>query len=205
LLAGDTGSVRAAINHGNGNDLLIWGAQLEAGAFATSYIPTIASTVTRSADIATITGSLFSQWYRQDEGTFVWSYSRIAPPNGGRVFASGVGGSNSYGIWVNTATGSQDQITVRDISGDAVAGALFTVNPNSENKGAVAYKVNDFAWASNGAAPATDNTGVVPSLSDQLRFGRAINTDASYINGHIRSIRYVPVRAADFQLQQVTT
>jgi hypothetical protein len=26
----------------------------------------------------------------------------------------------------------------------------------------------------------------------------------NYLNGHIRSIRYVPVRAADFQLQALT-
>jgi hypothetical protein len=37
-----------------------------------------------------------------------------------------------------------------------------------------------------------------------LRLGRAINADSSYLNGHIRAIRYVPVRAADFQLQALT-
>jgi hypothetical protein len=38
----------------------VWGAQVEAGSsFATSYIPTLASTVTRSDDIATIQGNNF--------------------------------------------------------------------------------------------------------------------------------------------------
>jgi len=46
-----------------------WGAQLEAGAFPTSYIATTSAATTRSADVASITGSNFSSWYRQDEGT----------------------------------------------------------------------------------------------------------------------------------------
>ena len=49
----------------------VWGAQLEAGAFPTSYIPTVASTRTRAADNASITGKNFSEWYRQDEGTLM--------------------------------------------------------------------------------------------------------------------------------------
>lgn len=180
------------------------GAQLEAGAFATSYIPTVASQVTRSADLASITGSLFSQWYRQDEGTFVYAYQRLLGYTGGRIFASGVGGSNSYGIWVNTATGTQDALTVRDISGDAVSGVLFSVNTTAINKGAVTYKVNDFAWSTNGGTAATDTSGVVPSLSDQLRIGRAINTDGANLNGHIQNITYYPTRLTNDQLQAIT-
>lgn len=45
--------------------IFVWGAQSEAGSFATSYIPTVASSVTRSADIASMTGSNFSSWFNQ--------------------------------------------------------------------------------------------------------------------------------------------
>ena len=44
-------------------------AQLEAGAFRTSYIATTGATATRSADVASITGSNFSSWFRSEAGT----------------------------------------------------------------------------------------------------------------------------------------
>jgi hypothetical protein len=55
---------------GTNRQIYAWGAQVEAGAFATSYIPTVASQVTRSADSAVMTGTNFSSWYNASEGTF---------------------------------------------------------------------------------------------------------------------------------------
>ena len=53
---------------GNGTSgLFIWGAQLEAGSNATSYIPTVASSVTRNADVISKTG--ISSLIGQTEGT----------------------------------------------------------------------------------------------------------------------------------------
>jgi len=55
---------------GNGTSgLFFWGAQLEAGAFPTSYIPTTTATATRAADVASITGTAFSSFYNQTQGT----------------------------------------------------------------------------------------------------------------------------------------
>lgn len=41
----------------NGSGIFAWGVQIEQASFATSYIPTVASSVTRAADLAQLTGS----------------------------------------------------------------------------------------------------------------------------------------------------
>lgn len=54
----------------SGDEIEIFGAQLEAAAFPTSYIPTEASAVTRNADVASVTGTNFSDFFNDTAGTF---------------------------------------------------------------------------------------------------------------------------------------
>ena len=53
--------------------IYVWGAQAEAGAFPTSYIPTAGATATRSADIASIPTSAFG--YNQRAGSVVVDFT----------------------------------------------------------------------------------------------------------------------------------
>jgi hypothetical protein len=174
----------------------IWGAQLEAGAFATSYIPTIASTVTRSADVATITGSLFSQWYNQQTGSFIAEWAINNANSTGRYIVKAFSPSvaQGYGLWLNS----------NSIDTRAWIGATSITAGNASlsitNRAAFGYQAANNAASVNGAvAVASSATG--PTDATYLEIGSA---GASYFNGWLRSIRYVPVRAADFQLQALT-
>ena len=179
---------------------LFWGAQLEAGSFATSYIQNVdsAAGVQRLADVASVGVSQFP--YSSSEGTLVWNYSSFGRATaGGRIVSMGVGGSNTYQISPIVVNATQDQIFVTDVSGTAINGTTYTSN-QAVNKGGIAYKANDFAVASNGTVAITASSGAVPSQTDQLRLGRAINQDAAFLNGHIRQITYLPRRLSNAEI-----
>jgi hypothetical protein len=181
-----------------GQGIFVWGAQREAGAFATSYIPTIASTATRSADVATITGSLFSQWWNNPTGTLIVDYQQQAAVSGDVAMTSdGTPLTNSLGIY-GSSTNDVGWCRTGGVNQALISIAATITNPH---KAAFAYATNDFALSSIGGAVSTDTSGTIPTIN-QIRFGVQISGGQAM---WLRSFRYVPVRAADFQLQQVTT
>jgi hypothetical protein len=60
-----------------GSGIFAWGAQLEAGSFPTSYIPTTTSALARSADVCSITGADFDSFYNNNQGTFLTDAAAI--------------------------------------------------------------------------------------------------------------------------------
>ena len=183
----------------------IYGAQLEIGTFGTSYIPTVASQVTRSPDIATMTGTNFSSWFNPSEGTLVASYE--ASPN---LFATYVAASNGV-VGQNSVHFDNDSGgTMRAVyySG-SVAQATLSLGAygaaGTVNTVASAYAVNDFAASRNGGAVVTDTSGALPVSLTQLNIGAdPSGVAANVTNTHIRSIRYYNKRLYDTQLQTLS-
>jgi hypothetical protein len=176
--------------------------QLEQGAFATSVIPTTTATVTRSADVASITGSAFSSWYRQDEGTVFVNATVPQPSAGNRriVFATDGTSNNRVGVLFNASNNPQMLVS----SGGTIVASdsIATVTASGRVAIAAGYKANDFGVAANGSSPTLDTAGSVPSAVDRLSIGSQDANDR--INGTIRRLTYWPTRLPNSTLQAIT-
>lgn len=194
--------------------LQVWGAQVEATTAnypgPTSYIPTAGSTVTRAADVASMTGANFSSWYNQSAGTFV---VQMTPPGDydqyGTVFyASDGSGSNvNYLTKVNSA-GNAAGKRWQGVTFVGGAAQAFPTTPSDgaavPTKIAYGYQLNDFAMAKDGSLIATDTSGTVPSTVNRLDIGQN-NGSATWFNGHIASIKFYPIRPPNTTLQALTS
>lgn len=203
LPAGAT--VQAAFAGDGTSGAFLWGAQLEAGAFASSYIPTVASQVTRAADQAVIQATAFTPWYNATEGTLVCEYDTIlATDSAVKNIATISDGTATNRITAYVSATSGLPFMIVTDGGATQASAANTIIPNNTiTKTAAAYKTNDFAVVTNGGAAATDVSGTVPSAVNRLFIGGSA-TGAGPINGHIRSIRYYSSRLANATLQSLT-
>jgi hypothetical protein len=203
VTAKSTDATTTIVNYAaaSGNEFLVWGAQLEAGAFPTSYIPTTAATVTRSADVASISGSNFSAWYRQDQGSLFVSASAPQPSSGNRriAFATDGTGNNRVGILFNSTNNPQ---LLSSASGTITASIPSSVTATGFVQSAAGYALDDFAYAASGLLAGTDTSGAVPSTVDRLSIGSQDSVDR--INGTIRRLTYWPTRLPNSTLQSIT-
>ena len=174
----------------------LWGAQLEAGAFATSYIPTVASQVTRSADVATMTGTNFSSWYNQSEGTFVTNLQAV----NSRLLSANDGTGSNRLLAVNRASATLFSASITDATVAQASLTSTVADTSAVNSVSLAYKENDFAFCANGGVVSTDNAGTVPTVN-QLQIGRETTFAGT---GHIRQIAYYNTRLTNTELETLT-
>jgi hypothetical protein len=194
-----------SVHAGNGtNGIFVWGAQLEAGAFPTSYIPTTTATVTRAADVASITGSNFSSWYNQTEGTMFAEYQQYAI-GGTAVNFSDNTGSNFINIFTSSVANSRSSANVFTSgtnNGRLDNGGTFVAN--SSIRSAYGLSAGSRSLSAQGnTVSASATPGTLPTVN---RANIGVNQDAlsNWNNGTIKRLTYWPVRLANTTLQQIT-
>jgi hypothetical protein len=179
--------------------IYLWGAQLEAGAFPTSYIPTITATVTRSADVASISGTNFSSWYRQDEGT-VFTEGSSAWASGNFVGSSD--NTNNNRIFIGVASGPASRLLITT-SGSTAAAVTVPYTLNTSLRGAGGYKENSSQFAANGVLGTEDTNCTIPTVN-RLSIGSNTTSSDFFLNGTIRRLAYFPQRLSNSTLQEIT-
>jgi len=178
-----------------------WGAQLEEGAFPTSYIPTSGSTATRAADVASIPTSAFG--YNASEGTVVVECTTLYPSNASNGFMwyatdgtpsnrieFGQGGSGAAYPRINGRL-YKDTTTTQTF----LCQTTWETDGNTFEKVGLAYKDGSSILDTTTAALPSLGTGNIPQNISNVQFMH---------RGHIKSIKYYPRRLSDAQLQELT-
>jgi len=187
----------------NTSGVCVWGAQLEAGAFATSYIPTEATTVTRNADVATMTGTNFTDWYNANEGTVLASWDAAVQTPTKDAFTISDETSSNIVYNRSRSDGADFAIVSGGSTGMFRAVAVARTNTTLMNC-AVAYKLNDSNTAINATAQTADTSVTPPVSPTTLTIGNLYTGQAQYIGGHIAKIFYYPQRLTDAELAAFT-
>ena len=187
---------------GNGvNGMYCYGAQVEAGAFATSYIPTTTGTAVRSADVCSITGADFSGFYNQAEGAFSCVSTKLSTNlNSFIVHASDGTFNNAIDMRYNTAT---QACSIMNVSNVTQFSLVSTISESALVKQSVGYKINDCAYSANSSSVITDTLAEIPA-TNRMVIGNAAASGSYYLNGTVSSIRYYKKRLPNAKLQALT-
>jgi hypothetical protein len=163
-------------------------AQLEAGAFATSYIPTTTTALTRNADVATMTGTNFSDWFNATEGTFAVSVIPASIAQNPYVFAAEQDSNN----FLQSIAGSA--LHFRSFVGGTPVVNLDAGTFASGVSGTIvaSYKLNDFAAAIDAETPATTASGTLPTPT------------TLYLGATSTAVRSVHLQKFNFYSQRLT-
>jgi hypothetical protein len=189
-----------------------WGAQLETGSVATSYIPTTAGTGSRSADAISVTGAV-SGSIGQTAGTAYLEIVAVSGTNSGRVLSlteSGAPTNNRIAFTID-ASNHRLEVIVRSsgsITNGSIGSSAATLLVNGVNKIAYAY---DGVAGSNALAI---NGSVVATNSQTLAFTQALSrvnvaileSDLTVAtNQRIRAVALYTTRLTNAELATLTT
>lgn len=183
--------------------LYVWGAQLETGSGASSYIPTGTSSVQRASEVMYMDGTNFSAWWPsgQSEYSVYFAGDITRTPATTQVMwlartGSGGTGTSLASHFVTTANSIRANNTINDLN----SGLTATVG--TRFRSAFAVKSGDSAlYVNNGSTTASvtaSDTGLATTAA-QIVFNP--NSD---VFQHIAALKFWPTRLPNATLQSLT-
>jgi hypothetical protein len=182
----------------SGEAVAAWGAQMEVGAFATSYIRTTTTAVTRNADVATITGTNFSNFWRAGKGSALVR-ARPSTVSGIRplIQFDDATADNIIALRGNT---TNPELYIKATTDQAQIDA-GTIAANTNYRLAGAWAENNCAASANSGTPVLDGSATIPVVT-QARLG---SDGTNYLNGHLESVDYYNERVLNAGLQVISS
>ena len=176
--------------------------QLEKNKYATSYIPTIGSAVTRNADVCNNAGN--ANTFNDSEGVIYWE-GKLLYQNQIQFLANLCDGTQSNFVWLHTASNGTLQASI--YSGGVSTGAInvLLIDLTSDyNKIAVKYKTNELKLFLNGSLVGTDTSVTMPIGLNELTFERG-DSNIYHLNGKVKDVRVYNTALSDAELIELTS
>jgi hypothetical protein len=187
---------------GNGtNSIFAWGFQLEQASYATSYIPTLGTSVTRVADAATKSGigSLIGTEFT----LFFDGFDTVGGASTRYMALKGTGGTYANALIIESNSSNQVAVYLGNNSSSAVFNAISGALTNGQRmKFAIACKNSDIAFYLNGSLVASQSSGTIPTMTD-LYLGSYVD----YIDNYclVNQAIIFENRLTNAQLAELTT
>lgn len=180
--------------------LILWGAQLEAGSYSTSYIPTVASAVTRNADVISKTG--ISSLIGQTEGTLFWE-GYLNPTQTGQLV--GIEKNGTDVIRIQKANASSLILAEIYVNGTDYIYRTFT-SVVGKNKIALVYKSGATKIYLNGSLIITDTTTYTFSGAlNMISINSLWNSSSDNTKSEFNSIQIYKTALSDTEAINLTT
>ena len=187
-----------------GEEVYVWGAQLEAGSYATSYIPNHGESggVTRAADI--VSGKEDSSLYNDNEGVLFVEFSALSDTRDNEFRFLISDGTNSERLQIGLQTSGNLYASV--ITGNSASASFsYTLpNPTQNHKIALKYKVNDCVLFVDGVERGTDTSATMPSGLDVFDFYRT-SVNNNYVEANVKKVIFFNEALSDSELATLTT
>lgn len=181
--------------------IYVWGAQLEQGSFATSYIPTTTAQVTRAADQASLES--LAGVSTDGAGTYYFEFERNEKETC-TVFAANNGGFGDR-VFLSFVSPTNLRLTVINSAGTVVSlNNTIPHIPGSKVRVAFCLSDNDYAMSVNGGAAKIDTVGAMPDITRFVFGSESVTSFTNHMNsGVLRAIHW-PTRLSDTTLQELT-
>ena len=180
------------ISSNDATSCLIYGAQAEAGSYATSYIPTTSTAVTRVADIASKSG--ISSLIGQTEGTLFVEFTPTSDLNADVISLVATTALDNA-VSIGCGSGLIYGVVYTDPN-YRFSPAIAQTIPNNTFKVALCYKNNDFTFFINGVKVASGANSYSPSSPlTRINFNQALFFGNQVID--YKSVLVFPAKLSD--------